>query len=788
MLLLHQSVFAQLSVVDQNINFMVQKLLLCDKIKVSNISFKGDMQMIGNFDGSKSNIGLKNGIIMSSGKAKDAIGPNNNAGSGGSNFSVASDPDLQILAGASACNEAAVLEFDFVPLTDSVAIKYVFASEEYLEYANTSFNDVFGFFLSGPGISGPFSNGAVNLATVPGTSTPVSVNSINNTQNSGLYVDNGNGQSGTPQYNNNIVTQFDGFTRVLVGRYAVTPGQTYHIKLAIADVSDGIYDSAVFLQAGSFFSDFFSVNQIVSFPELYEGCDSAMVNFQMKPFMYKVGKIPLTVYGTATNGVDVVKIPDSIVVNPITGKASFKVVPILDNVNDDLEKISVILQTSACSEDTLHFTIRQFKPLIVTDYDTLYCGGPITLNSKYSGGALPTITWNLDQSNNNTLNVNPGWNTTEYTYVVDDHCHQGPITGKVKAIVNNKKPDAGADQRFCSGTIASIGGASTVGYAYQWTPAAQVANANSLSTTANITNVSNTKSVNSLVVESDNGMCKAKDTVVLTVIPVPQAIIDPAPYTDCPVFKSAMKENSTVADSNEYIWSTSTGEIAKGKNALLTFPTPGTYDVFLEVKNYNMCSSKANALGHVIIMPKPTADFTVDNYEVNMLFPTVTVSSSPQDADTCFMRMYSEKGELVYEPRFCDFTYEIPTTGNNKFVQYVTASNGCKDTLERTVYVKPEYFVWVPNAFTTNGDGLNEEFKVYYSWAIEDFNFYIFDRWGQELFHGTGDGRQVTWDGRTKNGDLQPIGVYVYMYTYNKPVRGDMKEPVREMGTVTIIR
>lgn len=84
------------------------------------------------------------------------------------------------------------------------------------------------------------------MATLPGTSTPVSVNSINNTQNSGLYVDNGNGQSGTPQYNNNIVTQFDGFTRVLVGRYAVTPGQTYHIKLAIADVSDGIYDSAVF--------------------------------------------------------------------------------------------------------------------------------------------------------------------------------------------------------------------------------------------------------------------------------------------------------------------------------------------------------------------------------------------------------------------------------------------------------------------------------------------------------------------------------------------------------------
>jgi gliding motility-associated-like protein len=787
-MLIHQAASAQLSVVDQNVNFMVQKLLLCDKIKVSNISFKGDMQMIGNFDGSKSNIGLKNGIIMSSGKAKDAIGPNNNAGSGGSNFSVANDPDLQILAGSSTCNEAAVLEFDFVPLTDSVSIKYVFASEEYLEYANTSFNDVFGFFLSGPGINGTFSNGAVNLATVPGTTTPVSVNSINDTKNSGLYIDNGNGQSGTPQYSNNTVTQFDGFTKVLVGRYAVTPGQTYHIKLAIADVSDGIYDSAVFLQAGSFFSNFFDVNQIVTYPELYEGCDSAMVNFQMKPFMYNVGKIPITIYGTATNGVDYVKIPDSITVNPVTGKASFRVVPLKDNVNDDLEKVNVILHTSACSDDTLHFTIREFKPLVVTDYDTLFCGGTITLSSKFSGGNLPTIDWDFDHSNKKTINVNPGWNTTEYTYVVDDHCHQGPKIGKVRAVVNNKKPDAGPDQKYCSGPPVNIGGSTTAGYTYTWTPSIDVANPNTLSTTATILNVSNTKSVNSLVVESDNGMCQAKDTVVLTVIPLPQAIIDPVPYVDCPVFKSAMKENSIVADSAVYTWSTSAGEILTGKNAALTFATPGSYDVFLEVKNYNMCSSKDNALNHVIIQPKPTADFTVDNYEINMLYPTVTVSSSPTDADTCFMRIYSEKGALVYEPRYCDFTYEIPTTGNNKFIQYVTAANGCKDTLVRNVYVKPEYFVWVPNAFTINGDGVNEEFKVYYSWAIEDFNFYIFDRWGQELFHGTGDGRSVTWDGKTKNGDLQPIGVYVYMYTYNKPVRGDMNEAVRELGTVTIIR
>jgi len=789
LLLAQQFSFAQLQVTDQNINFLVQKLLLCDRIQASNITFKGDAQMLGKFDGSKSNIGLKEGIIMSTGTAKNAIGPNNNSGSGGSSFNAASDVDLQTLAGSNVCKEAAVLEFDFIPLTDSVSIKYSFASEEYLVYVGTQFNDVFGFFLSGPGISGPYTGGAVNLAVVPGTTSPVSVNTINNVTNSNLYIDNGSGNSGTPQYSNNVVTQFNGFTKILTARYPVVPGQKYHIKLAIADVGDNNWDSGVFLQGGSFFSDFFSVNQIVTYPELYEGCDSAVVNLQMKPFMYKIGKLPITVYGSATNGVDYNFISDSITVNPITGKASFKIVPKKDNVNDDLEKVSVILHTSACADDTLHFTIRQFNPIVVTDYDTITCGGPVTISAKYSGGAAATtLTWDLDGSNNKQLTVNTGWNNATYTYSVEDHCLITPVKGKVNVIVNNKKPDAGIDKKYCDGAAINIGGNTTAGYTYQWNPIANLASPNSLNTAVNISNTGNTKSVNTYVVESDNGMCKAKDTVVLTVLPVPQAIIDPVPYTNCPVFVSAMKENSIVADSVEYIWSTSTGETKTGKNALLTFSTPGTYDVFLQVVNYKMCSDKTNALSHVVILPKPQANFSVTPYEVNMLTPTVTVSSSPVDADTCFMRMYNEKGELVYEPRFCDFTYDIPTTGNNKFVQYVTATNGCKDTLEQIVYVKPEYFVWIPNAFTINGDGLNEEFKVYYSWAIPDFNFYIFDRWGQELFHGQGDGRSVTWDGKTKNGDFHPIGVYVWMYTYTKPVRGDMKEVVKEVGTVTIIR
>lgn len=790
MLFISNSGFSQL-VVDpnQNINLLVQKLLGCNKIKVSNVTFKGNSEMKAYFNSTNSNVGLKDGLLLSSGKATDAIGPNNDAGGQGVNYSVPGDVDLNALCPPYVTKDAAVLEFDFVPITDSVAIKYVFASEEYLEWVNSQFNDVFGFFLSGPGISGPYTNNAVNLAIVPNTNTVVSVNSINKNVNSGSYVDNGTGASGTSQYSNGFVNQFDGFTKPLIARHVVIPGQTYHIKLAVSDVQDAAYDSGVFIEAGSFFSNFYNRHEVATNPQLYEGCDSAIVNLQMTTNLYNIGKFPVLVAGTATNGVDYVLIDDSVAINPANGKGRIIITPINDHIPDDNQYVDLIFQKSACLLDTVRYFIRDLNPLVVTNYDTIYCGGPIVVNSKYSGGAMTVITWALDGSNNNSLAVNPGWNTTDYFYTVDDHCHQGPLQGKVRAVVNNKKPDAGPDQRYCSGLSANLGGATTAGYTYSWTPATSLSNPNSLQTTINLTNNGSTKLVTPYVVESDNGMCKAKDTAVVTVIPMPDAIIDPAPYSECPVFKVNPKNTSVAAsDSSVWEWSTSNGQTVFGKDGILTFATAGTYDVFLKITNYGMCSDKDDALSHITIMPKPVADFTVDPSEVDMLYPTVNVVSNPIDADTTFLRIYSEKGDLVYEPRTNDFTYDIPTTGYNKVIQYVTAANGCKDTLEKTVYVKPEYFVYAPNAFTTNGDGLNEEYKVYYSWAIEDFNFYIFDRWGQELFHGTGNGREVVWDGKTKNGDLQPIGVYVTMYTYSKPSAGTYREKIQVLGTVTIIR
>jgi gliding motility-associated-like protein len=786
-------VHAQLVVNHQDVNFLVQKVLLCDNIKVSNVVINANTNMLGYFNGTKSNVGLKEGLILSTGNVSHAIGPNNEAGDPidvppdqKKGYGLPGDPDLEKLSPPTM--DAAVLEFDFVPLADSISIKYVFASEEYLEYVNKGVNDVFGFFLSGPGISGPYSRGAVNIALTPGTSTPVSVNTINKNKNSNLYIDNGTGLPGTAQYNNNKVVQYDGLTRPLVARYPVTPGLTYHIKLAIADVGDGIFDSAVFLEANSFFSKNFNTHQIVTYESLYEGCDSAVVSLKMTPSKFKVGKIPVRLLGTAQNGIDYKKLPDSVMVNPINGTVSFNIVPLKDNVSDDNEFVDIVLISSPCNTDTIHFSIKDLMPIVATSYDTVYCGQRINITAKYKGGADATLAWLINGSDQKTISVNPGWNTTDYFYTVNDHCKQGPVQAKVRAVVNNKKPKAGPDQRYCSGPDVVVGEAPNAGFLYSWNPTAGLSNALVSQPTVSLTNSSGTKSVVNYIVKADNGMCQAYDTVVVSVLPNPLANIDPLKMVACPIFYVIPKENSLVADSVEYFWSSSTGQKKTGKNAILSFPTQGFYSLYLTVTNYGMCSSQDSASQNIEILTPPIADFTLSDTVVNMITPSVSITGSAQLADTCFSDVLSPTGVLLFASPSCDYTFDIPTAGNNKVVQYVIAKNGCRDTLEKSIYVKPEYFVYAPNAFTINGDGLNEEFKVYYSWAITDFDFTVYDRWGHEMYHQVGDGREVSWDGRALDGSMQPIGVYVYKYTYSRPLRGKMVEPVAGYGHITLLR
>eukprot|EP00877_Chromochloris_zofingiensis_P006711 jgi/Chrzof1/2293/Cz11g09330.t1 len=160
------------------------------------------------------------------------------------------DPELKGLAtqmgyGTMVLKDTAILEFDFVPLvTGSFSFKYVFGSDEFPEYApptSSSYNDIFGFWITGGGTT-------VNIAMVPGTSTPVGISTINPGTNAMFY------QSNTPA---TLATEMDGLSLELeTAMYAVTAGSTYHIKLGIADGYDNKFDSLIWVKYGSFSFNF----------------------------------------------------------------------------------------------------------------------------------------------------------------------------------------------------------------------------------------------------------------------------------------------------------------------------------------------------------------------------------------------------------------------------------------------------------------------------------------------------------------------------------------------------
>jgi hypothetical protein len=197
-------------------------------VTVGNVAFTGDATAAGLFDDPAASVGLARGIVMSTGHVHDVIGPNTSPAKG-SDLGQPGDTQLNAVLNGQTTHDAASLTVDFTPTNPQLAINYVFASEEYEEYVGTQFNDVFAFFVNG-----------VNCALTPGTVNPITVNTVNPGSNPFFYVPND-----APTYD----TQFDGFTVVLTCRAAVNPGVKNTLRLVIADTSDSIYDSGVFLQA-----------------------------------------------------------------------------------------------------------------------------------------------------------------------------------------------------------------------------------------------------------------------------------------------------------------------------------------------------------------------------------------------------------------------------------------------------------------------------------------------------------------------------------------------------------
>lgn len=239
---------------------LVFDFLLGSGVLIENPQVSGASIQYGSFS-DDTILGLDSGLVMSSAGAAniadDGTGVDVSFGQG-----TDGDEDLLAVANSvpsligqdffvSGVYNVMSIEFDFVPYGDSLSFNFVFGSDEYLEWINTSFNDVFGFFVSGPGIEGPYTSpaefpgGSVNIAVIPESDPelPVTVSSVNNQLNSDYFILN----------SDETVLNIDGYTEVMTAYLnGLEVGETYHIRLAIADGSDTVENSVVMLQGGSF--------------------------------------------------------------------------------------------------------------------------------------------------------------------------------------------------------------------------------------------------------------------------------------------------------------------------------------------------------------------------------------------------------------------------------------------------------------------------------------------------------------------------------------------------------
>jgi len=395
---------AQLQITNSaNAQALAQKLV-GSGVAISNISFTGTATSAGffrNFGGNQ--INLDSGIVLTSGAAQTTtvFGLNGNPMSfASSTINTPGDADLDALVTPNLTEDAVVLEFDFIPLGDTIRFNYVFSSEEYPEWVCSSFNDVFSFFISGPGITGK-----KNIALVPGTNIPVAINSINSGITNFPIADCNAMGPGSPftQYfvtNNGTTFTHDGFTTVLTAKSAVTPCQTYHLKIAIADVGDGSYDSGVFIEAESLVSDPLQATTTLpvlnGVPYLVEGCQQG--GFSV--YRSKKASTPLSVNlsygGTAIMGTDYQNLPSTVSIPANDSVIYVPVSSILDNIAEGTDTLKVYI-SSICSgfgnlfQDSVIIQIRDYDTLYVTPQDSLICKNtPVQLSVQ---GSFTSYQW-----------------------------------------------------------------------------------------------------------------------------------------------------------------------------------------------------------------------------------------------------------------------------------------------------------------------------------------------------------------------------------------------------------
>jgi gliding motility-associated-like protein len=621
---------------------------------------------------------------------------------GGGNFGVG-DPDLETLANVET-NDASVLEFDFVPQGDSISFRYVFASEEYPQYVCGIFNDAFGFFLSGPGITGPYTNNAVNIALIPGSTIPVSINTVNSGV-AGSSGDPSNCAALDPNWTaNNIYFQdntgsleveYNGQTVVLTARAQVICGETYHIKLAIADGGDTNLDSGVFLEENSFTSEpFIPILEpgpnVVNNTTILESCLPVTFAVTRENVSQDTAFVFVTLGGTATPDVDYLPAPpDTLVFLPGESVVEISFVAPIDD--DGLETLAITLRSEAeqCAgvfvTNTFQFFLQNPAPLTANgDFETIPCQGLAVHTPTISGGFAPyDIVWS-NGTQGPTIEVSPTQSTV-YNAVITDDCG----TVNVVQFIVDLEP--------LIPPVLTINGPSTV---------LEGCVGSSLL-------VSRPPGIGGPFFVSLSGTGGAQAGLDYS-LPTDTVIPDGVDFIELPI----VPIDDGIDDDGEQAVIVGTVTDACGRSAEVSATFTLTDAPAIEIEKENLLVPCGN------------------------------------DSVLSIVDAFGGVGALQVEwsNGYVGTSAFLPTSAETGYL--VTATDECGRSASVTVFVELICDVVIPNVFTPNGDSFNRNFHIE-GIQFVDNNVRVFDRWGKVVFEAKN--YRNSWEAR----DL-PDGTYFY--------------------------
>ncbi len=227
-----------------------------------------------------------------------------------------------------------------------------------------------------------------------------------------------------------------------------------------------------------------------------------------------------------------------------------------------------------------------------------------------------------------------------------------------------------------------------------------------------------------------------------------------------------------------YAWQFSDGKTSNDFEPTHQFSPAGIYSAMLTVKTTSLCSDTSmTMLSNIIVHPKPIAHFTLSTKETSVFDPTVAIRSLASD-DALKSTFYFGDGSSSQQ---ISETHEYSTYGDYRITQVVINGFGCVDSVSETFRVLPEFRYWIPNCFTPD-DNAKNDFFMPVTIGVSNYEFQIFDRWGENIYRSTSP--EEGWNGKFRGLD-SPQGIYIWKLSFKNIVTNKTEV---HLGNVTLLR